>query len=67
MSERDGSGIERLRNWMMNFSIDSISIEDDVIQIQSRSMSDPTLSDIDFKIKMGWAWTALKIPNTVVI
>ena len=26
--------------------------EDDVIQIQSRSMSDPSLSDIDFKSKM---------------
>ena len=23
-------------------------------------MSDPTLSDIDFKNKMAWAWTTLK-------
>ena len=30
------------------------SIEDDVIQIQSRSMSDPSLSDIDFEYKMAW-------------
>ena len=27
------------------------------IQIQSRSMSDPPLSDIDFKNKMAWIWT----------
>ena len=31
---------------MMNFLIDSKSNEDDVIQIQSRSMSDPLLSKI---------------------
>ena len=31
-----------------------------VIQIQSRSMSDPTLSDIDFKNRMAWVWTTLK-------
>jgi len=37
-----------------NFQIDSKSIEDAVIQIQSRSMSDPTLSDNDFKNKMAW-------------
>ena len=24
-------------------------------------MSDPTLSDIDFKNKMVWVWTALKL------
>ena len=34
---------------MMYFEIDSKPIEDDAIQIQSRSMSDPPLSDIDFK------------------
>ena len=38
--------------------MDSKSI--DVIQIQSRSMSDPPLSDIDFKNKMAWVWTTLK-------
>ena len=31
-----------------------------MIQIQSRSMSDPTFSDIDFKIKMASMWTTLK-------
>ena len=31
------------------------------IQFQSRSMSDPTFSDIDFKNKMAWIWTTLKI------
>ena len=44
----------------MNFKIDSQSIEDDVIRIQSRSMSDPTLSDIDFKNKMALAYTTVK-------
>ena len=44
---------------MMNFYIDSKSIEDGVIQIKSRSMSDPTLSDIDFKNQMTWSWTTL--------
>ena len=44
MSERDGSDKQQL--WMMIFSIDLKSIEDDVIQIQILSMSDPTLSDI---------------------
>ena len=32
-------------------------IADDVIQIQRRSMSDPTVSDIDFENKMAWVWT----------
>ena len=49
MSESVGSDIERL--WILNdrISIDSKSIESDVIEIQGRSMSDPTLSDINFK------------------
>ena len=34
--------------------------EDDFIQIQSRSLSDPPLYDIDFKDKMAWVWTSLK-------
>ena len=38
----------------LNFLIDSKSIEDDIIEIQSRSMSDPTFSDIDFKTEMAW-------------
>ena len=33
----------------------------DDIQIQSRSMSDPTLSDIDFKNKMALVWTTHKM------
>ena len=39
---------------MTNFLIDYKSIEDDTILIDSRFMSDPPLSDIDFKNKMGW-------------
>jgi len=31
------------------------------IQFQSRPVSDPTFSDIDFKNKMAWVWTTLKI------
>ena len=38
----------------LNFLIVSKSIEDDVIEIQSRSMSDPTLFDIDSENKMAW-------------
>jgi len=30
------------------------------IQMQSRSISDPPLSDIDLKNKMTWVWTSLK-------
>ena len=30
------------------------------IQIQSGSMSDPPLSDIDFNNKMSWVWATLK-------
>ena len=30
------------------------------MKIQSRSMSDPTLSDNDFKNEMDWVWTILK-------
>ena len=43
-----------------HISIDSKSIEYDVIEIQSRSISDPTFSDIDFKNKMAWVWFTLK-------
>ena len=31
-----------------------------VNEIQSRSMSDPPLSDIEYKNKMAWIWTTLK-------
>ena len=60
MSERDGYDIQRLCNWMMNFKIESKTIEDDILLILSRSMSDPSLSDIDFKNKMALVWTTLK-------
>ena len=48
LSERVGSDIEQHR--ILN---DLKTLLDDAIQIQSRSMSDPPLSDIDFKNKMG--------------
>jgi len=38
----------------------SKSKEDVVIQFKSRSMSDPTLSDIDSENKMAWVLTTLK-------
>jgi len=28
-------------------------------------MSDPTLSDIDFKNKMAWVWTTLKFQENI--
>ena len=49
MSERGESDIQRLCNWIMNFLIDYRL----KIQIQSRYMSNPPLSDIDFKNKMA--------------
>ena len=52
MSERVGSDIERRWNWIS---------KDDSIQIQSRSMSDPSLSDIVCKNKMASVRTTLKI------
>jgi len=60
MSEKVGSDIKRLWNRVMNFWIDSKSIEDNVIRIQSRFMSDPTFSDIDFRNKMALVWTTLQ-------
>ena len=47
MSEKVGSDIKRLSKF----------IEVDVIQIQSRSLSDPHPSEIDFKNDMAWIWT----------
>ena len=44
--------------------IDPKSIEDDVIQFKSRSMSDPNLSDIDFENKMAWVWATLNDSKT---
>ena len=52
----------------MDFKIDLKLIEDVVIQIQSRSMSDPPLSDIDFKNKMAWVWSpdsGLSLKNVI--
>ena len=37
------------------------------IQFQSRSMADPTLSDIDFKNKLAWVWTTLKLGIIVLV
>ena len=45
----------------MNFQIDSESVEENVISVQTRSVSDPPPSDIDFKNKMAWVRTTLKI------
>ena len=42
---------------MTNFLIDYKSIEDDIILIDSRSMSDPPLSDIDFENEKAWVWS----------
>ena len=50
---------------MIKFEMDSKSIENNVIQIQSRSMSDPLLSDIDFKNKMAWVWTTLNCKSGI--
>ena len=40
-------------------NLDRLKI-DDVIQFQSRSMSDPPLADIDCKNKMALVWATLK-------
>ena len=50
MSERIGSEIERLLNWISKLKIN---------RRWSRSMSDPFPSDLDFKNKMAWVWTTL--------
>ena len=42
---------------MTNFLIDYKSIEDDIILIDSRSMLDPPLPDIDFQNKIAWVWS----------
>ena len=41
------------------FSIDFKSVRKFIVQFQSRCMSDPPFSDIDFKNKMAWVWTTL--------
>ena len=52
---------------MKNFKTVPKSIEDNVIKIQSRYMSDPTLSDIDFNNKLAWVWTTLKLWKKVLV
>ena len=57
-----GKGRIRHRTTLkLNFQIDSKSIENGVIQIQSHFMSGPTFSDIDFENKMALVWTTLKV------
>ena len=56
MSDRSVSDIE---NSEIEFPEGLKSIVDDVIQIQGRSMSIPTLSDSDFKNKIVSAWITL--------
>ena len=64
MSERVGSDIQRCWNWVINFLITNRL---KIILIQSRSMSDPPLSDIGFKNKMAWVWTTLNIDITYAL
>ena len=60
-SERGGSEIQRICNWMTNLWNDSI--DDEIIQIQSRSMSYPSLSDNDFKSK----WPRSELPSQLIL
>jgi len=55
LSERVGSDLKTTLKSKDEF-LDRLKI-DLKIQIQSRDMSDPTLSDIDFKDKMAWVWS----------
>ena len=57
-SERDGSDIQRLWNWMKDFQIDSESIKEDLVQIQNGCMSDPSHSDIS---KIKWRGSGLPL------
>ena len=45
--------------WLRASSLWKFKVKYDVIQIQGRSVSDLTLSDIDVKNKMAWVWTTL--------
>jgi len=54
MTGKVGSDIGPNLKLKDKFQDRSKSIEDDGIQIQNRSLSDPPLSDIDFKNKMVW-------------
>ena len=55
----DQSRIRHRTTLKLNFWIDSKSTEDHIL-IQSRSMSDPTFSDIDTENEMALVWTILK-------
>ena len=48
---------------MSESSIDFDYIQKFVIKLQSRSMPNPALSDNDFKNKMAWVWTTLKLSH----
>ena len=48
---------------MISSSIELESIGKFIIQFQRRCMSDPTLSDIDFRNKMAWVRTTLNLKN----
>ena len=52
MSEKVASDIERLWNLILRSTQNRF--KNDIIKIQSRSLSDPTISDIDFENKMAW-------------
>ena len=52
---------------IIHISIDTKAIDEyDVIKILSRSISDPTFPDVDFKNKMAWVWTTLKLSTRIV-
>ena len=58
MSEKIGSDIERIWNWISR-SIQS-RLKMASFKFSIAFMSDPTFSDIDFENKMAWVWTTLK-------
>ena len=52
MSERVGPDMSRHRT--------TLRLNDEILDSKRRSMSNPTLSDIDFKNKMAWVRTSLE-------
>ena len=67
MSERVRFEIERLLILITLSSIDFETIKKFIIQFQSRSMSDPTISDIDFKDKMALVHPLKKIFELILM
>ena len=59
--------LEKRLPYHIEDSPDLKSIEYDAIEIQSRSMSDPTPSDNDFSNQMALVWTTLKNSNFFLI